>query len=144
MHAEPAPIVNSEQDPFVGSFRVSVREALMEIAISTLAFWITLQLSNSPDTAMLSGAMAMLGFRALDFDSWNTKAKKRTNTELVPIISLGHGMALFHLFCLVAWAGYLDNGRTDKIIKAGLFLLSAMALVAATKYAWLLFKERKG
>lgn len=135
-------MVNNEQDPFVGSFRVSVREALMEIAISTLVFWIMLQLTNTPNIATLSGAMAMLGFRALDVESWDINTKKRTNNELVPIVSIGHGMAWFHLFCLMSWAGYLNTGRTDKIIKLGLLLLLVMALIVAAKYAWLLFKER--
>ena len=115
----------------------------MEIVISTLAFWITLQISNSPDTAMLSGVMAMLGFRALDVESWDFNTKKRTDYKLDPIISFGHGLALLQLFCLVSWAGYLNSGRTDRIINAGLFLLSAMAVIAATKCAWLLVKERK-
>ena len=134
--------MNHEEDPFVGSFRVSVREALIEIAISTLVFWVMYQLTSSTDIALLSGAIAMLGFRSLEFDYWEVNTKRRRSKELVPIVSLGHGMALFHMFCLVSWAGYLETGRTDRIIKAGLLILSVMALIAASKYAWLLFKER--
>ena len=51
-------------------------------------------------------------------------------------------MALFHMFRLVSWASYLETSRTDRIIKAGLLILSVMSLIAASKYAWLLFKER--
>lgn len=116
----------------------------MEIAISTLVFWIMLQLTGNPDTATLSGVMAMMGFRALEFETWDTNGKQRPPDRVVPVLSLGHAMAWFQIYCLASWAAYLKTGRTDKIINLGLLILLVMALITAAKYAWLMFNERKG
>ncbi len=124
------------------AFRIDVKSGLVEIAASLPVFWIVYQLGFGGESALMISLGAMYGVRLWRKGVFGPP-EKWVSDRHIPILSPGHAMVCFHMFCLMGAAVVLDGGRADQLIRDGLFILFAFALAAAGTYAWRLYQAAK-
>ena len=123
-------------------FRVSVKMALMEIAVSVPVFWIVYQLGFGGPTPLMIGMAALYSAR-LWKKGFFGPVENRVSDAHIPIISPGHALSWFNILCLASWAAILHGADPSSVLRKVAFHGFLLALLVASYSAWRLYRSRK-
>ena len=116
--------------------------ALREIAVSVPVFWIVHQLGFGGATPLMVGMAALYSAR-LWKKGFFGPVENRVSDAHIPIISSGHALSWFNIFCLAGWAAMLNGSNPSNVARKVVFLGILLALLVASYSAWRLYRSRK-
>ena len=116
--------------------------ALMEIAVSVPVFWIVYQLGFGGPTPLMVGMAALYSAR-LWKKGFFGPVENRVSDAHIPIISPGHALSWFNIFCLAGWAAMLNGADPSNVVRKVVSLGIPLALLVASYSAWRLYRSRK-
>ncbi len=121
-------------------FRVSLKEVLVEMAVSIPAFWVAYIIGLPPMGAFVVGVAAMSLMRT--FNGGNFQGMTGDVDRNLPIISLANALFFLNCVALAQWAQYLKGQDFMGCLHVVVSFASLAAIILAGKYAWLMTQTK--